>query len=184
MFTIIRLEFQPGLSALQGMWVGSSRNERRGSHPSDPDKHHYIVKVDSKVSKQLQPFHTCIWVWIRNRFRKTKSLCSVFSISTTPHGYWIEQHETENGKRLIRSSTTCLPRTFLPPMSRTVLAPTLAGKVFEWFSLCLHLCVQLRYMRIFNKCAMPTRAKGRLCFNFSFCSLKSSSSSESQSGNW
>ena len=39
-------EFQPGLSALQGMWVGSSRNGRRGSRPSDPDKHqHWIVKV-------------------------------------------------------------------------------------------------------------------------------------------
>ena len=40
-------EFQPGLSALQGMWVGSSRNGRRGSRPSDPDKHHCIGKVRS-----------------------------------------------------------------------------------------------------------------------------------------
>ena len=149
MFTIIRTESQPGLSALQGMWVGSSRNERRGSHPSDPDKHHFIVKVDSKVSKQLQPFHTCIWVWIRNRFRKTKSLCSVFSISTTPHGYWKEQHETENGKRLICSSTTCLPRTFLPPMSRTVLAPTLVGQSFQTvFSLPTFVCA----FAIFAQC--------------------------------
>ena len=40
---------------------------------------------------------TCMWVWIRNLLRKTKSLCSVFSISTTPQGYWNEKQFLESG---------------------------------------------------------------------------------------
>ena len=50
-------------------------------------------------------------------------------------------------KEIIRSFTTCLPRTFLPPMSRTVLAPTLVGQSFQTVFSLPHLCAHLQYVR-------------------------------------
>ena len=134
---------------------------------------------------------TCMWVWIRNLLRKTKSLCSVFSISTTPQGYWNEKQFLESGNWQILYQEYWknimhfffiffyLSSSHFPPSN----VKNSAGSNLNCNVLKVLDSLELGKLGIAN-CHDCTRAKGRLCFNFSFCSLKSSSSSESQSGNW
>ena len=97
------------------------------------------------------------------------------------HSPWILNRTTWDRKRKkINPFLNNLPPSYFSPSNVKNGAGSHLGRAkFSNGFLCAYICV-----RIYNMCAMPTRAKGRLCFNFSFCSLKSSSSSESQSGNW
>ena len=83
----------PGPSVRWDKWSGNFRNARRGSRLSGPkwgtiSRGHKLKDFQLKIW-QISTFSlsTCMWVCMRKRLRKVKSLWSGFSMSTTPQGY-------------------------------------------------------------------------------------------------
>ena len=133
--------FRPGPSALQDMLDDNSRNERHASHPSDP--WNQPIKFQTLFNTNISSFYDNL-SWHLHVSLDQKSFeedkVTVLCILNIHHSPGILKRKTISRKWKLTNSLprilekhyafflhfffTCLPLTFLPPMSRTVLAPT------------------------------------------------------------